>query len=120
MPAAEIKESDVDGPVGLGGWLILLGLRLVSGFAIWTFAMMGAPSMVTVGMTVLCGLLLWTFFTKAWLFPPFYLAVDALTMLMLFGTDVENPSSRMRVFLFELLWVLYLFRSRRVDRTFVR
>lgn len=137
-----MKKDLGEAPLPLGGWLILVGLRLVGGLV-----MNGNSVMKTFGynlnvvgqiiriLTILIILYMFIvaslFFKKHKAFPAAYIALEAFSVILNISTFFISYRPNTTAWdglwlqytvvlpLISILWILYMLLSRRVKKTFL-
>ncbi|MGA2338517.1 MAG: hypothetical protein ABSF75_01380 [Terracidiphilus sp.] len=113
--------------VGIGGWLLLLIIKLWAGTALRILAGAALPNhaegMLNVGFGLLSGIaafLLTTKNRKGVLFAKIFLIVEAAyyVLELLPPISVDNPVKTAGFFAASILYLVYLFRSKRVKNTY--
>jgi len=130
--AGSVTQQETEGPVGLGGWLILVGLYLLESTLSFAFLWLTMPpghrllSAVTAGLTIGFGSLTIAFFRKQQGFIQGFLFMVALRVVFLLVMAVrvpaESPEEMLKTvfsLVFHGLLALYVWRSKRVCNTFI-
>lgn len=133
-----MKKDLGDAPLTLGGWLILIAVRLIGGLLVIVSPIMPASSfnLNATGQIIRIALLLFIvyalavsalFLKRHKAFPRAYIILEAVSIILNISTFITNTNVRdafsisyfAALLLISILWISYILLSERVKKTFV-